>query len=337
MKAWLLDELRGLDRLHLAEVPDPIPGDSEVILDIDYAALNPADRYLAENAYPGKPKFPHILGRDGVGTISALGSDVNQFKIGQRVLIIRGDTGVNRWGSFAERVAISAESVAVAPVEWSLEQSAGAALVYLTAHQALTQWGDLPPSIVLITGASGGVGVASIHVAKALGHTVVALSRDSQKREKLREFGADHVLDPADSNWPANLKKSLAPKRVDLAIDNVGGAAFNQLLETLGPHGKVSVVGALAGPVQQFNTPSLLFRRLRIGGIAPGTYSAGEARSAWQATVAILNRTGAQPVVDQIFPFDQLRAAFDRLAAGPLGKVLIDIRNSGSNPLRSRP
>ncbi|MGD0766590.1 MAG: zinc-binding dehydrogenase [Tepidisphaeraceae bacterium] len=333
MKAWLLDNLTGLDHLRLTDVPDPIPADGELLVDLEFAALNPADRYLSQGQYPAQPKLPHVLGRDGVGIIGAVGKNAGPFRVGQRVLIIRGETGVNRWGTFAQRVAVSAQAVAIPPAGWSVRQSAGAALVYLTAHQALTQWGDLPPSIVLVTGASGGVGVATIQLAKALGHTVVALSRDAGKREKLKQFGADHALDPSDPHWPANLKASLSPRRVDLAIDNVGGAQFNQVIEALGPFARVSVVGQLAGPVPQFSTASLFFRRIRIGGVALGTFTPAEAMAAWESSVALLARIGAKPIVDRVFAFEELPAAFDRLAAGPLGKVLVQIRNDDRDPL----
>ena len=139
MKAWLLKDFRGLDQLHLTNVPDPTPADDEVVIDLEYAALNPADRHLAQGEYPAHPKLPHILGRDGVGIISAVGKNANQYHMGQPVLIIRGDTGVNRWGTLAQRVAVSVESLALPPAGWNIQQSAGTALVYLTAHQALTQ------------------------------------------------------------------------------------------------------------------------------------------------------------------------------------------------------
>jgi NADPH2:quinone reductase len=326
MKAWLLDDFRGLDCLHLADVPDPTPADDEVVIDLEYAALNPADHHLANGEYQAHPKLPHILGRDGVGIISAVGKSASPYHIGQRVLIIRGDTGVNRWGTLAQRVAVSVQSLATPPPGWDVQQSAGAALVYLTAHQALTQWGDLSPSVVLITGASGGVGVATVQLAKALGHTVVALSRSKAKRGKLLELGADHVVDPADPNWPKNLKQTLSPRRVDLAVDNVGGPMFPQVIETLGLSAKISVVGRLAGPVPNFNTATLFFRRIRIGGVAVGTFTPPEAISAWKSSLNLLARTGAKPLVDRVFSFDQLRPAFDRLTAGPMGKVLIEIR-----------
>jgi NADPH:quinone reductase len=325
MKAWLLDQLAGIEHLRLAEAPDPTSGAGDVVLDLQFAALNPVDRYLAQNEYPGKPPLPHVLGRDGVGVVSAVGSGVKDVQVGQRMLIIRGDTGVNRWGSFAERVAVAADSLAPVPVGWSIQEAAGASLVYLTAYQALTQWGELGASVVLITGASGGVGVASVQLAKAMGHTVVALSRSEAKQKRLRELGADFTVDPCDANWVGDLKKKLGARRVDLAVDNIGGAEFAQVIETMGGNGRVSVVGRLAGAVPEFNTASLFFRRLKIGGVAVGTYTRPQAHAAWVSLQELLKRTEARPVVDRVFAFGELPAAFERLKEGPMGKVLLEI------------
>jgi NADPH2:quinone reductase len=327
MKAWLLTERTGLSAMRLADVPDPVARDGDVLIDLEYAALNPADRYHSQGQYPGDPPMPHVLGRDGVGVIGAVGKGVDRSLIGKRMVIIRGDTGVHRWGSFAERVAVSAESIAPPPPSWTIEQSAGAALVYLTAHQALLQWGELPPSVVLITGASGGVGVATIHLAGALGHVVVALSRGSAKHDALKGLGAHHVVDITDRQWPGKLKTTLHPKKVDLVVESIGGPGFVQALETLGLWGKVSVVGMLAGPVPNFNLASLLFRRLRVGGVSLSTNSPADSRKAWEESVEMLERTGARPVVDRVFPFVALPQAFERLEEGPIGKVLLKIRN----------
>jgi NADPH:quinone reductase len=331
MKAWLLDDLRGIERMRIGNVAEPVAGNGEVVLDLEYAGLNPADRYMAQGEYPGKPKMPHVLGRDGVGIVAAVGAGVREFSVGQRVLILRGDTGVSRWGTFAERVVVSVDSIVQLPDGWTVQESAGASLVYLTAYQALTQWGELSPGVVLITGASGGVGVAGVQLAKAMGHTVVALSRDAGKGAKLQEIGADYLIDPTDTQWPGKLKATLGQRRVDLAIDNIGGAMLNQVIETLGNLGKVSVVGRLAGPVPQFNTASLFFRRIRIGGVAVGNYTRSEAQTAWNAVVELLRQAGARPIVDRVFPFDQILAAFERLKAGPMGKVLVEIRKSSDN------
>ena len=119
------------------------------------------------------------------------------------------------------------------------------------------------------------------------------------------------------------LSDFLGKRRVDLAIDSVGGTLFAQLIATLGDHGRVSVVGRLAGEVPQFNTATLFFRRIRIGGVAVGAYTNQESRHAWKASVDLLNKTGARPLIDQVFGFDELPAAFEKLAQGPMGKVLI--------------
>ena len=327
MKAWLLDSLTGLDKLHPADIPDPVPVPSEVLLQVHLAALNPADRYLAENQYPARPPLPHILGRDGMGTIVALGPDVRDLKIGDRAMLIRSEVGVNRAGAFAELAAVPTDALAPIPAGWTDEEAAGATLVYLTAYQALTQWGDLPPSVILITGASGGVGIASLQLARALGHTVIVLSRSAAKRQKLIDLGAEVAFDSDQLQWPAQLKTAIG-RRVDLAIDNIGGPGFNDIIETLGLHGRVSIVGRLAGTVPNFNTASLFFRRLRIGGVAVSTYSAQESHAAWQRIVALLQKADVKPIVDRVFPFSELPAAFDYLASGPMGKVVLKVKDS---------
>ena len=115
---------------------------------------------------------------------------------------------------------------------------------------------------------------------------------------------------------------------MDLAIDNIGGPLFAGVIETLGMWGKVSVVGRLAGAVPDFNTSALLFRRIRIGGVAVGTYSNPEARTAWQKILQLLARTRAKPLVDRVFKFAELPQAFDRLKHGPMGKVVIDVKSA---------
>lgn len=327
MRAWILDELTGLGGLRLADVPDPKPQAGEVVLRMHYAGLNPADRYLAERQYPANPPLPHILGRDGMGTVVELGPSVAGIAVGDRRIVLRGDIGVERAGTFAERVAVPVESLVEVPTGWDEPEAAGATLVYLTAYQALTTWGALAAaSVVLVTGASGGVGVASVQLAAAMGFTVVALSRSEKKRERLRQLGASICLDPALPGWRATLKKALASRRVDLAIDNIGGALLPEVIETLGDAGKVSLVGRLAGPVPSFNTAALFFRRLRLGGVAVSANSNVESRAGWQEVLSLLARTNARPLVDSVLPFDQLPQAFARMAAGPMGKVVISVK-----------
>jgi NADPH2:quinone reductase len=327
MKAWIIEGFNGIDKARLTEVADPTPAAGEVLVRLSNAALNPADRYLAQGEYPAKPPLPHILGREGTGIIAALGDGVQGHSIGQKRAILRGDTGVARWGTFAELVTVPSESLIEVPNGWTDDQAGSAPLVYVTAYQALTQWEDLPAqSVVLISGASGGVGVASTQLGMAMGHTVIGLSRDPEKQATLKGLGMALALDPGDPQWRKSLANFLGKRKVDLAIDSVGGALFNQLIATMGDHGRISVVGRLAGEVPQFNTAALFFRRLRIGGVAVGAYTNAESRHAWTTSLDLLNKTGARPLIDHVFPFEQLPAAFERLASGPMGKVVLKVK-----------
>lgn len=324
MIAWQLSQLGSIDNLSLVrDLPDPTPGPEQVVIEIEFAALNPADRYLAEGQYPARPAMPHVLGRDGVGTVIAVGDGVRDVKVGDVRAVVRGETGVTAPGTFATRVAVNADSLVEVPAGWSREQIAGASLVYLTAYQAITQWGDLPTDCVtLITGASGGVGVAMTQLAKAMGHTVVGLSRSAEKSAKLKVIGADSVFDPT-TPWPKYLKEEVG-RRVNLAVENVCGEEFNDVIGAMETNGRLSVVGQLAGPVPRFNPASLFGRRLRIGGVFVSTYTRPEAHAAWTEIVRLLG--DRRPLVDEVFAFEQLPQAFERLKAGPMGKVLLRVK-----------
>jgi NADPH2:quinone reductase len=213
MKAWILDALDGIEKMRLGELPDPKAGANEVVLRMKYAALNPADRYLAQAQYPARPPLPHVLGRDGLGVVEQVGSDVTGHRVGDVRVVLRGEAGVTQRGLFAERVAVNSEWLVTPPAGWTEEESASAPLVYVTAYQALTQWGELQNAVVLVTGASGGVGVASIQLGAALGHTMIGLSRSSEKSKILLDQGASACFQPQDEQWRQKLYDFLGHRR----------------------------------------------------------------------------------------------------------------------------
>jgi len=326
MRAWLLDGFTGLDALRLCDShPRPVPARGEVLVRLRYAALNPADRFLAESLYPARPQLPHILGRDGMGVVESVGEGVAGFAPGDRVAILRGEAGVTKPGTFAEAVCIPQELLAAVPTGWSEQETAAAPLVYVTAHQALNQWGPLENATVLITGISGGVGLASLQLAKTYGHKVIGTTRGAAKRRRLSELGADLLLDPADGDLRTRVREFTAKKGVDLIIDNIAGPLFNVLLDTLAYGGRISVVGMLAGCVPDFNTARLFFKRTRIGGVLVTDYGPEVAQRVWKEIVSRLGAANQRPIIDSVFEFDKLREAFDKLAAGPCGKVLLKV------------
>ena len=258
----------------------------------------------------------------------AVGTAVTSVSVGQTAGILRCEAGVTAAGTLAERISVPAASLAPVPNGWSEEEMAAAPLTFLTAWQALTQWSHPPAppppgNVLLVTGASGGVGVASVMLGKSMGLTVAALSRSAEKRARLTRLGADFVFDPDHGDLRKHVLAALDPRKVDLVIDNLGGPQFPQLVAMLGYAGRISVVGRSAGPVPEFNTGTLFFRRNRIGGVAVADYTPEAAQAAWKEIVARLDRDGRRPVVDRVFEFGEVKTAFARLAAGPMGKVLV--------------
>lgn len=333
MRAWLMDSYQGIDKLRLGEMPDPHPGPTDVLVKVTYAALNPADAFLAQGLYPAKPTLPHILGRDGVGEVELVGSHVGNIRVGDTIGILRCEIGVETSGTLAEKVVVPAESLVSLPAGWSLEEMAGAPLVFLTAWQALTQWSDPPAppakrSVLLVTGASGGVGLASVLLGQSMDLIIVALSRDAEKRTKLIALGADFVFDPEDRKLVKSISAAISPKRVDLVIDCVGGSLFTQLIAVLGHAGKISIVGRSGGTVPEFNTATLLFRRIRIGGVSVGDYTVQASLAAWKEIVGRLETVGHRPQIDSIVPFEEVKNGFARLAQGPMGKVLVRVADA---------
>ncbi|MCS6898005.1 MAG: zinc-binding dehydrogenase, partial [Nitrospira sp.] len=183
----------------------------------------------------------------------------------------------------------------------------------------------LPGNTLLVSGASGGVGVASVLLGKSMGLTVVALSRSQDKATRLRELGADHVFDPTDPGLVKAVTTKLGEGPIDLAIDTVGGPLFPKIIALLGYGGRISIVGRSGGTVPQFNTATLLFRRIRLGGVAVSDYGPQEAQTIWQEIVHRLTTAGRRPLVDSIVAFEDVKHGFARLAQGPLGKVLVQV------------
>ena len=330
MRAWLMDGYDGVDALRLGEVRDPAPGSGQILLRVRFAALNPADAFLARGMYPAHPPLPHILGRDGVGDVAAVGPGVTRVRVGDMVGILRCEVGVKTWGTLAEMVVVPEESVARVPQGWSPDDMAGAPLVFLTAWQALTQWSEparppRPGSVLLISGASGGVGVASVLLGKSMDLVVIGLSRSAHKAAALKKLGAAHVFDPTDAQLVKNVTSAIAPLKVDLAVDNVGGSVFHDIVATLGYGGRMSVVGRSCGIVPEFNTATLFFRRIRIGGVSVGDYTAEDAQTVWSEVTTRLDALRHRPIIDSVIAFDDVKAGFARLARGPLGKVLVRV------------
>lgn len=325
MRAWRFEEFGDIGNFRMGEYPVPEVGDGEVLIKLNFAALNPADRLLIEGRYPGAGDLPLTVGRDGSGVVekTAPGSG---FKPGDSVVVLRSEVGITRHGTLAEYVTVPEGSVARVPDGWSMGEGASGPLVYLTAWKALViQGGFKAGETVLITGASGGVGVAAVQLGKALGARVVALSRSEGHRERLKELGADFAVDSDAEDMVKQVKAALDGGGVDVIVENLGGPFIQSGISLLNLNGRIMVIGLLAGQKAEIIVGQLLFKQARIEGVHVGKFTPPEAREAWVQVVETMDKAGERPLIDSVFPLAEVQEAFAHLASGHLGKVLVDV------------
>ncbi|MCH7959219.1 MAG: zinc-binding dehydrogenase [Candidatus Hydrogenedentes bacterium] len=324
MRAWRFSEFGDIKNFQLGEHPEPDLENGDLLIKLNFAALNPADRLLVEGRYPGAGELPLTVGRDGSGTIEdAKGSD--RFANGDTVIVLRSEVGITRQGTLAEYVAVPERYLAPLPEGWTMEEGAAGPLVYLTAWKALKiQGGVQAGEDVLVTGASGGVGVAAIQLAKALGARVVALSRDEEKRQKLLALGADVVLDSSAADLEDQIRDA-SDGGVDLIVENLSGPFIQTGINVANLNARIMVIGLLAGPVAEIQLGLVLFKQVRIEGVHVGKFLPAEATAAWHDIVQTLEGAGAKPLVDRVFPMEEVQEAFTHLAGGHLGKVLVNV------------
>lgn len=329
MRAWRFHEFGDIANYRLEDVPEPEPQAGEVRIRLRYAALNPADRLLVEGRYPGAGALPLTVGRDGAGWIDACGHGV-EWTPGERVVILRSEIGVTRQGTLAEYTVAPADVIARAPEGWGLDEAAAAPLVYLTAWKALvTQGGFQAGESVLVTGASGGVGIAAVQLGKALGGRVIALSRDAGKRARLEALGADVALDDGAEGLADAVREATGGAGPDVVIEHLGGSRLPEHVAMANLNGRIMVIGLLAGRTSEIDLGQVLFKQVRIEGVHVGKYGPAEAQSAWRSIVEYLNGAGARPLIDRIFPMENVQEAFAHLAGGHMGKVLVEAGQEG--------
>lgn len=325
MKAYLTDSPGGWEATRIVDLPLPPGRDDQALVAIRAVGLNPADAFQIEGRYPGGPKPPFIAGRDAAGVV-VQGDKTGRWYPGQSVLLLQSAASDLKNGTLIERQWITAECLTELPAGWSFAEAAAGPLVYLTAWMSLTRPVPVEAGqVVLVTGASGGVGLASVHLAVACGATVVALSRSAVKRQRLLEQGAHFAFAPDAEGLKEQINAATGRKGVDVVVENVGGAQLTSAIHLLGVHGRVSMVGVLAGVEASLPIPAVMFKRASLHGILVSDYSPADSRSHWNQIVELLNRSGRRPIVDRIFPFVETRAAFEHLRSDVFGKVVVEV------------
>ncbi len=326
MKAFTVEAPGGWAGAALRDVPVPERRPGCALVEMHAVGLNPADNDQIFGRYPGGPQPPFIPGRDGAGVVLEA-DEGGRWKIGDEVVVLQSSTTDLAHGTLCEQQWLPAENLAPLPAGWTMADGAAAPLVYLTAYQALTIGGTLRPgNVVLVTGASGGVGVAAVQLGLALGTTVIALSRSAEKRERLLGLGLQHVFAPDDPDLKGAIRKATGRRGVDVVVETVGGPSLGQAVHLLDVGGRVGVVGVRAGIEGSVPIVPLMFKRCSLHGVLLTTESPESAQQAWRTIVELLQAHHAEPIIAKRFPLTETAAAFQQLASDVFGKIVVDVR-----------
>ena len=314
--------------LVLEDVPDPVPGPGEVLLRVRASALNHLDLWIRKGL-PSVPK-PRILGADGAGVVEALGAGVTGFEPGDRVVLNPGVEvgdgtihviGEHANGTNAELIAVPATNLYPIPGGLSFEEAAAFPLVFETAYRMLVTRARLQEGEwVLLWGIGGGVSTAALAIVRALGGRTVVTSSSDEKLARARELGADVTVNHVDGDVKAAVKDATDGRGADVVVEHVGEATWRTSLDVAARGGRITVCGATTGP----NPPAALHRvwwkQLTILGSTMGT------KGDFEGTYELIAAGRARPVVDEVLPLTEIRAAHERLEAGEqLGKVVLTI------------
>jgi NADPH:quinone reductase-like Zn-dependent oxidoreductase len=309
--------IRG-EELRLEELPDPVPGSSEVVVAAAYAGINPADLAQRAGRYPAPPGAPQdVPGLEVAGRVVSRGDQVRDWQVGDRVFGLVGG------GGLADRVVVHERHVVAAPERLDEQEAAAVPEAFVTAHDALVgQAGLGAGDVLLVNGASGGVGTAAVQLGVLWGARVLANVRSEEAAPRLAEYGAE-VVSQGDA-----VERVLAAGGADVVLELVGGPNLAGDLEALATKGRVVIVGTGAGGEAQLSLHALMRRRACIYGTVLRARPLEEKAAAVQAfghdVLPFLADGRARGIVDRVFPAELAVEAFDYMAQpGKFGKVLL--------------
>ena len=272
MRAVVVTEFGAPEALdEIGEIPPPCAGDCEVVVEIHAAGLNFADLLVVEGKYQSLPDLPFVPGKEVAGEVASVGPGVSRLKVGDRVLAFVES------GAFAEQTAAAAQDCHVMPDALGYGEAVSIGLNYQTSHCALTDRANVAPGdTVLVTGASGGVGMAGVQIAKALEATVLAGIANPDKEALVRDAGADHVIDLAADDLRNSLRDQVYAvtegNGVDVILDPVGGDVFDAALRALAWRGRIVVIGFVAGRIPEIASNYLLLKNISAVGMFLDSY-----------------------------------------------------------------
>ena len=318
MKAIQVYQFGGPEVLAVHEVPTPKPGPGEVLVRVRAAGVNPYDTYMRNGAYPVKPALPYTPGSDAAGTIEAVGGGVTKVKPGDRVY-----TATTLTGAYAEYALARENQVYPLPEKISFSQGAGLWVPYGTAYTALRHHADARAGeTLLVHGASGGVGVAAVQWARALGLTVIGTAGTSRGLELVKKEGAHHVFDHSKAGYPEEILKATGGRGIDLILEMLANVNLATDLKLLALRGRVIVIGN-RGEIT-INPRELMARRASVRGFTLWAATDAESAEIHAAIAAGIENGTLRPIVGKELPLkDAPQAHIDVMAPGAFGKIAL--------------
>lgn len=329
MKAVVVREYAPFDQIGVGELPDPKPGKGEVVIDVRAAEVNYPDILVISGQYQIKPPLPFAPGKAAAGVVAAVGEGVSGLAVGDRV------SAQVEFGAYAERLRAPAVNVYPMPDGIDFAQGAALGLVYQTAHFALIERARMQPGDrVLVLGASGGIGVASVQLAKALGAaTVIAGVLGAGNVEIARQCGADNVIDLGAIDLRDGLRDAVRAATdghgADVVIDPVGGAANAAALRAMAWCGRMVIIGFAAGEIPTIKANYLLVKNIEVSGLQWSDYR--DRTPDWvrrvQTEIFDLAVAGKlKPVINRRFPLEGFKEALGLLRDGKAqGKLILEV------------
>jgi len=319
MKAIRVHQFGGPEVLKLEVVPDLHPGAGEVLVQVKAAGVNPVETYIRNGAYAVKPSLPYTPGADAAGTIKAVGEGVKRFAAGDRVYVAGSPTT----GAYAEQAIAKEFQVHPLPDKISFAQGAAMGVPYGTAHRALFLRGRAQPGeTVLVHGASGGVGTATVQLARAAGLSVIGTAGTDKGKSLVAKEGAHHVLDHTAPNYLDELMKLTGGRGVDLIIEMLSNVNLGKDLTVLARQGRVVVVGS-RGTVE-INPRDTMVREASIIGMTLLNATDAELAGMHSALVAGLDNGTLRPIVGQEIPLPEAARAHKAvMEPGAYGKIVL--------------
>ena len=318
MQAIVVEEKRLVPR----EVPDPVAGEGEVLVDVTAAGVNRADVFQRQGFYPPPPGAPEFPGLECAGVISAVGPGVTDRHVGERV------AGLLAGGGYAERVAVPVGQLLPVPTGLSLRESAALPEVACTVWSNVVDRGRLRKGeTLLVHGGGSGIGTFAIQLGKALGATVVTTAR-AEKHERLRALGADLVIDYAADDFVAAAKDFSGGAGVDVVLDILGAKYLARNIDVLAPDGRITVIGLQGGRVAQLDLAQLMAKRGSISSTSlrarppadKARIVAGVRRQVWP----LVEAGAVKPVIHTALPLAEAAEAHRLMeSSGHVGKILL--------------